>query len=103
MSAAILSGFRSNRLAGMQRGSAGKSGRNRIEKGDGNVVELDGYARKEIATGNCIVIETPEGGGYGKLDLTEPSSPGSCLKKTGLLRKSLIKRIFRSFSLKFDS
>lgn len=66
MSTAILSGFRRHQPAGMNGGSPGKSGCNRIEKVDGTVVELGGCARLDVQPGDRIVIETPGGGGFGK-------------------------------------
>jgi 5-oxoprolinase (ATP-hydrolysing) len=66
MTAAILSGFRRHRPAGMDGGSPGKSGRNRIERADGSIVELGSCARTEVQPGDRIIIATPGGGGFGK-------------------------------------
>ncbi|MCI0666628.1 MAG: hydantoinase B/oxoprolinase family protein, partial [Methylococcaceae bacterium] len=66
MTAGILSGFRRHQPAGLDQGSPGKSGRNRIERIDGSVVELGGCARTEVQPGDRIIIETPGGGGFGR-------------------------------------
>ncbi|MGR9108621.1 MAG: hydantoinase B/oxoprolinase family protein, partial [Gammaproteobacteria bacterium] len=66
MTAAILSGFRRHRPAGLAGGNPGKEGRNRIERADGSTIEIGSCARSEVQPGDRIIIETPGGGGFGK-------------------------------------
>ena len=67
MTAAILSGHRSVAPFGMAGGANGSMGANRVERADGTVDELAACAQQEMATGDTFVIETPGGGGYGRL------------------------------------
>jgi 5-oxoprolinase (ATP-hydrolysing) len=69
MMAAILSGHRRVAPYGMAGGDPGKTGRNWIQRVDGAVLELAGTAKAEMAIGDCFVIETPGGGGYGKASM----------------------------------
>ncbi len=65
MTMAILSGSRRVEPHGMAGGAPGKRGRNFIERADGRVQALGGADRAELQPGDCVVIETPGGGGYG--------------------------------------
>jgi len=65
MTMAILSGSRRVEPHGMAGGAPGKRGRNFIERADGSVQALGGADRAELQPGDCVVIETPGGGGYG--------------------------------------
>jgi len=66
MTAAILSGHRRIAPYGMAGGSSGKTGRNRVYRAGGEVVELEGCDQIEMNSGDSFVIETPGGGGYGQ-------------------------------------
>jgi 5-oxoprolinase (ATP-hydrolysing) len=66
MTAAILSGNRRMAPHGMNGGQPGARGHNWVRRSDGSVVELDGCDQIEMAPGDCFVIETPGGGGYGR-------------------------------------
>jgi 5-oxoprolinase (ATP-hydrolysing) len=66
MTMAILSGSRRVEPHGMAGGAPGKRGRNFIERADGRVQALGGADRAELQPGDCVVIETPGGGGYGR-------------------------------------
>jgi len=66
MTAAILSGHRRIAPYGMAGGSSGKTGRNRVHRARGEVVELEGCDQIEMNSGDSFVIETPGGGGYGQ-------------------------------------
>jgi 5-oxoprolinase (ATP-hydrolysing) len=66
MTAAILSGHRLVRPHGLAGGQAGEAGRNSVLRADGSRQELGPSDRVEMRPGDCIVIETPGGGGYGK-------------------------------------
>ncbi len=65
MTASILSGRRRLQPFGLKGGSPGAAGRNRIERADGRVEDLGSTATRDVDAGDCLVIETPGGGGYG--------------------------------------
>ncbi|MBW4644077.1 MAG: hydantoinase B/oxoprolinase family protein [Goleter apudmare HA4340-LM2] len=67
MTANILSGHRLVPPFGLNGGEAGKVGRNWIQHHDGTAENLDSTATVEIETGDVFVIETPGGGGFGKI------------------------------------
>ncbi|TXH34344.1 MAG: 5-oxoprolinase [Rhodospirillaceae bacterium] len=66
MTAAILSGHRVIHPYGMAGGEAGALGRNTVQRADGRIDTLKGTDRTEMQPGDCFVVETPGGGGYGK-------------------------------------
>jgi 5-oxoprolinase (ATP-hydrolysing) len=66
MTAAILSGHRRIPPYGLEGGAPGALGRNHVERKDGSVVELKGTDRIDMQPGDCFIIETPGGGGFGK-------------------------------------
>jgi 5-oxoprolinase (ATP-hydrolysing) len=65
MTAAIVSGHRRVPPYGMAGGEPGSVGRNWVERANGEVLELSGADKTELAPGDVFVIETPGGGGYG--------------------------------------
>jgi len=65
MTAAILSGHRRIAPYGLAGGAPGALGRNHVERAGGPVVELQGTDRIDMQPGDCFIIETPGGGGYG--------------------------------------
>lgn len=65
MTVSTLSGHRKVAPYGMAGGAPGALGRNRVERADGNAVELAGCDSTEVQPGDVLVIETPGGGGYG--------------------------------------
>jgi N-methylhydantoinase B/oxoprolinase/acetone carboxylase alpha subunit len=65
MTAAILSGRRRIPPFGLEGGQPGRLGRNAVERIDGTVEELPSTARVAMQAGDCFLIETPGGGGYG--------------------------------------
>ncbi|RAK98170.1 5-oxoprolinase [Aspergillus ibericus CBS 121593] len=68
MMASILSERRSFRPYGMAGGGDGKSGLNLWIKGDsGTQVSIGGKNSVAVSAGDRLVIETPGGGGYGRL------------------------------------
>ncbi len=67
MTAAILSNRRRIAPFGLEGGAAGALGVNRIERADGTVEPLAATAEVEMAAGDVFVIETPGGGGFGKV------------------------------------
>ncbi|MBL8258306.1 MAG: hydantoinase B/oxoprolinase family protein [Candidatus Competibacteraceae bacterium] len=68
MTAAILSGRRRVPPHGLAGGESGQAGSNRVERADGSVERLSGTAQAIVRAGDCLVIETPGGGGYGAPD-----------------------------------
>lgn len=67
MHASILSTHRKIAPYGLQGGQDGKTGRNAIRRADGTVEELASLAEADLASGDAIIIETPGGGGFGKV------------------------------------
>jgi 5-oxoprolinase (ATP-hydrolysing) len=65
MTASILSNGRSRGAFGLDGGSAGAPGVNRIERADGRSETLGHIGSVEMAAGDVFVIETPGGGGWG--------------------------------------
>ncbi|WP_414589064.1 hydantoinase B/oxoprolinase family protein [Scytonema sp. PCC 10023] len=67
MTANILSNHRFVPPFGLNGGEAGLVGRNWIERQDGTQENLDEPATVEMKPGDVFVIETPGGGGFGKV------------------------------------
>ncbi|MEE2998178.1 MAG: hydantoinase B/oxoprolinase family protein [Pseudomonadota bacterium] len=67
MTASMLSGHRIIPPYGMNGGGDAKLGRNYVERADGSVTEQGGTDSTEVYDGDVYVIETPGGGGYGRL------------------------------------
>lgn len=68
LQAAILSNRRRVAPFGLAGGRAGQTGRNSVRRADGRVEELAGTAEIQVGPGDCLIIETPGGGGYGAPD-----------------------------------
>ena len=67
MTASILSNGRRHGAFGMNGGSCGATGENRIERADGRMEPLGHLAEARMQSGDLFVIATPGGGGYGAL------------------------------------
>ncbi|MGB3137713.1 MAG: hydantoinase B/oxoprolinase family protein [Nodosilinea sp.] len=65
MTAAILSGHRQVQPFGLEGGGHGSLGKNWIQRQDGTSEILEACAEVSMRSGDCFVIETPGGGGYG--------------------------------------
>jgi len=65
--ASILSNHRRIAPFGAAGGECGQTGRNAVERADGDCEELSGTATLSLAPGDRLIIETPGGGGYGKI------------------------------------
>jgi 5-oxoprolinase (ATP-hydrolysing) len=65
ITAAILSEHRRIAPHGMAGGMPAEPGRNWVRRADGRVIELGACDQIEMNPGDCFVIETPGGGGYG--------------------------------------
>jgi 5-oxoprolinase (ATP-hydrolysing) len=65
MTASLLSGRRLTRPFGLAGGDDALPGAAHVERSDGGIEQLAACARAELQPGDCIVIETPGGGGYG--------------------------------------
>ncbi|NEQ43981.1 MAG: 5-oxoprolinase [Leptolyngbya sp. SIOISBB] len=74
MTASILSSHRTVAPLGLAGGEPGAVGHNRLVKADGTEVMLAGQDQVDAATGDCLIIETPGGGGYGARDSSAWSS-----------------------------
>ena len=68
MTAGILANRRRVPPFGLAGGADGALGRNWVERGDGSVEVYPATATVEMDAGDCFVIETPGGGGYGESD-----------------------------------
>ena len=77
--AAILSGHRRTAPHGMAGGSPGAPGRNWVRRASGEVIELGACDQLTMRPGDCFVIETPGGGGYGPPPVVGPSGEATCL------------------------
>ncbi|MDX2287957.1 MAG: hydantoinase B/oxoprolinase family protein [Hyphomicrobiaceae bacterium] len=66
MQAAILSGYRRVRPFGFDGGEAGQLGRNMVRRADGTIEHLGGSVELALDADDCLIIETPTGGGYGR-------------------------------------
>ncbi len=65
MEASILSDHRMVPPYGVEGGQDGATGLNQVLRLDGSIDDLNGTDRTTIAAGECIIIRTPGGGGYG--------------------------------------
>jgi 5-oxoprolinase (ATP-hydrolysing) len=61
----LLSERRARAPFGLAGGAPGARGRNALERRDGRVEELPGRAEVDVEPGDCLVVETPGGGGFG--------------------------------------
>jgi 5-oxoprolinase (ATP-hydrolysing) len=50
---------------GLAGGAAGQCGRTSIERADGSIERLDSCDRRAVRAGDCVILETPGGGGFG--------------------------------------
>lgn len=61
---------------GLHGGMPGKTGRNLLVRmGQSDVQDLGGAASVAVAAGDCLIIETPGGGGFGTPELIVPKDP----------------------------
>jgi 5-oxoprolinase (ATP-hydrolysing) len=65
MSLSILSQHRREGPYGLEGGTAGRPGRQRLVRADGRVEELEAIDGREVRPGDLLVLETPGGGGWG--------------------------------------
>ncbi|WP_395139123.1 hydantoinase B/oxoprolinase family protein [Schlegelella aquatica] len=65
MAASILSNGRQHPAFGLAGGAAGAPGRNYVLRADGSREDLGHIGSVPMAAGDCFVVETPGGGGYG--------------------------------------
>jgi 5-oxoprolinase (ATP-hydrolysing) len=67
MTATILSSHRETAPYGLENGGDGSTGHNYVIRSDGTVVELAGNDQIDLYPDDIFVIETPGGGGFGRL------------------------------------
>ncbi len=53
---------------GLAGGAPGQCGRTVIERADGSLERLDSCDRRRVRPGDCVLLETPGGGGFGFVD-----------------------------------
>ncbi len=70
MTASLLANRRKVAPFGLEGGAPGALGRARIERRDGEIVELGATAQVLLQAGDVVVIETPGGGGFGHSPVT---------------------------------
>ncbi len=63
----VLSQHRTSGPYGLNGGGAGKPGRQYILRKDGTVVNLKSIDGSEVGPGDCFIVETPGGGGWGEV------------------------------------
>jgi 5-oxoprolinase (ATP-hydrolysing) len=68
MDLALLTGHRRVANFGMAGGEVGELGRNFVERADGRIEELPGCAQTVLEAGEAVVVVTPTGGGWGKVE-----------------------------------
>ena len=65
MTAVLVSSHREIPPFGLHGGSGGQCGCQWVERVDGSIQPMSGRDQVELMPGDCVVIETPGGGGYG--------------------------------------
>jgi 5-oxoprolinase (ATP-hydrolysing) len=82
LEASILSNHRLVAPFGLAGGEPGKTGVNRVERSNGRVEVAGGTATLNLKAGDCLIIETPGGGGYGLANIDDPAlEPGTAGEK----------------------
>ncbi|MGD1941437.1 MAG: hydantoinase B/oxoprolinase family protein [Leptolyngbyaceae cyanobacterium] len=71
MTASILSSHRTVAPFGLAGGEPGAMGCNRLVKTDGSETRLAGQDQVNVEAGDCLIIETPGGGGYGEVSSSQ--------------------------------
>ena len=74
LEAALLSTRRRHAPQGLAGGGAGQPGSQRLIEASGAVKELEGCFSIAVRPGDVIEIETPGGGGYGRVESDQPRS-----------------------------
>jgi 5-oxoprolinase (ATP-hydrolysing) len=67
MDCAIISGYRRVRPYGLEGGQPGECGANAVRRNDGKIHPLEGCDQTVLEAGEAIIIQTPTGGGYGRM------------------------------------
>jgi 5-oxoprolinase (ATP-hydrolysing) len=65
MGVAILANNRTVAPFGLEGGHPGKPGKTYVRRADGSIEDLGSRGQTEVAPGDCVVVETPGGGGFG--------------------------------------
>jgi 5-oxoprolinase (ATP-hydrolysing) len=68
MDCAILSSHRKIRPHGLKGGADGEVGTTRVRRLDGMVETLEGCDQTVLKAGEAVIVTTPTGGGYGKVE-----------------------------------
>jgi 5-oxoprolinase (ATP-hydrolysing) len=75
MDCAVLSSFRKVRPYGLEGGEPGECGENWVRRNDGRMERLKGCDQTVLDAGEAIIIKTPTGGGFGKVEPSQNSLP----------------------------
>ncbi len=78
MQAAILSNNRLTAPFGIHGGASGQAGCNRVMRSDGHAEVVDSVGELQLETGDTLIIETPGGGGFGKVDINASANDFPC-------------------------
>jgi 5-oxoprolinase (ATP-hydrolysing) len=68
MDCAILSSHRKIRPHGLLGGEPGELGATFVRRKDGRMEELKGADQTVLEAGEAVIVKTPTGGGYGKME-----------------------------------
>jgi 5-oxoprolinase (ATP-hydrolysing) len=68
MDCAILSSHRKIRPHGLKGGADGEVGTTRVRRLDGTIETLEGCDQTVLKAGEAVIVTTPTGGGYGKIE-----------------------------------
>ena len=66
MTASLLANRHRVRPFGLEGGEPGAAGLARVQRSNGDIVELGSTAKVEVDVGDVFIIETPGGGGFGR-------------------------------------
>ncbi len=77
LTVSLLTQRRETRPYGLLGGEPGEPGRNRLRRAHGEEEALPARATLRVDAGDLLIIETPGGGGFGAIPLSEPRLAGS--------------------------
>ena len=66
MSLSVLSQHRKEKPYGLEGGGPGKTGNQQVIRKNGEIDKLNSIDGCDVNPGDCLIIKTPGGGGFGK-------------------------------------